>query len=112
MSVWRMAHVSVRYPWRQNAEWSFKEIGAAWPISNPWSLICIENFLFQSDSLNRTATRNAHGGPKGTCVVECIRMIFVNIGVPDLDMTEHWGALVRRAAANGVLNPAGLNAAA
>jgi hypothetical protein len=24
-----MAHVSVRYPWRQNAEWSFKEIGAS-----------------------------------------------------------------------------------
>jgi hypothetical protein len=23
-----MAHVSVRYPWRENAEWSFKEIGA------------------------------------------------------------------------------------
>jgi hypothetical protein len=25
-----MAHVSVRYPWRENAEWSFKEIGADW----------------------------------------------------------------------------------
>jgi hypothetical protein len=23
-----MAHVSVRYPWRENAEWSFKGIGA------------------------------------------------------------------------------------
>jgi hypothetical protein len=23
-----MAHVSVRYPWRENAEWSFKEIDA------------------------------------------------------------------------------------
>jgi hypothetical protein len=30
ISVWRMAHVSVLYPWRQNAEWSFKEIGADW----------------------------------------------------------------------------------
>jgi hypothetical protein len=25
-----MAYVSVRYPWRKNAEWSFKEIGADW----------------------------------------------------------------------------------
>jgi hypothetical protein len=24
-----MAHVSVRYPWRENAEWSFKRIGAS-----------------------------------------------------------------------------------
>jgi Acetyltransferase (GNAT) domain len=39
-------------------------------------------------------------------------MIFVNIGVPDLDMTEHWEALARRAAANVFLNPAALNAAA
>ncbi len=39
-------------------------------------------------------------------------MIFVNIGVPDLDMTEHWEALAGRAAANVFLNPAALNAAA
>jgi hypothetical protein len=39
-------------------------------------------------------------------------MIFVNIGVPDLDMTEHWEALAQRAAANVFLNPAALNAAA
>jgi len=39
-------------------------------------------------------------------------MIFVNIGVPDLDMTEHWEALARRTAANVFLNPAALNAAA
>jgi hypothetical protein len=25
-----MAHVSVRYPWRENAEWSFKDVGASW----------------------------------------------------------------------------------
>jgi hypothetical protein len=25
-----MAHVSVRYPWRENAEWSFKGIGTDW----------------------------------------------------------------------------------
>jgi len=39
-------------------------------------------------------------------------MIHVNIGVPDLDMTEHWEALARRATANVFLNPAALNAAA
>jgi CelD/BcsL family acetyltransferase involved in cellulose biosynthesis len=39
-------------------------------------------------------------------------MIFVTIGVPDLDMTEHWEALARRADANVFLNPAALNAAA
>jgi Acetyltransferase (GNAT) domain len=39
-------------------------------------------------------------------------MIFVTIGVPDLDMTEHWEALARRAEANVFLNPAALNAAA
>jgi CelD/BcsL family acetyltransferase involved in cellulose biosynthesis len=39
-------------------------------------------------------------------------MIFVNIGVPDLDMAEHWEALARRTAANVFLNPAALNAAA
>jgi hypothetical protein len=39
-------------------------------------------------------------------------MIFVNIGVPDLDMTEHWEALARRTAANVFLKPAALNAAA
>jgi CelD/BcsL family acetyltransferase involved in cellulose biosynthesis len=39
-------------------------------------------------------------------------MIFVNIGVPDLDMTEHWEALAQRTAANVFLNPAALNAAA
>jgi CelD/BcsL family acetyltransferase involved in cellulose biosynthesis len=39
-------------------------------------------------------------------------MIFVTIGVPDLDMTEHWEALAQRAAANVFLNPAALNAAA
>lgn len=41
-----------------------------------------------------------------------MRMIFVNIGVPDLDMTEHWEALAQRAAGNVFLNPAALNAAA
>jgi CelD/BcsL family acetyltransferase involved in cellulose biosynthesis len=39
-------------------------------------------------------------------------MIFVTIGVPDLDMTEHWEALARRADANVFLSPAALNAAA
>jgi hypothetical protein len=39
-------------------------------------------------------------------------MIFVNIGVPDLDMAEHWEALAGRTAANVFLNPAALNAAA
>jgi CelD/BcsL family acetyltransferase involved in cellulose biosynthesis len=39
-------------------------------------------------------------------------MIFVNIGVPDLDMTEHWEALAQRTPANVFLNPAALNAAA
>jgi CelD/BcsL family acetyltransferase involved in cellulose biosynthesis len=39
-------------------------------------------------------------------------MIFVTIGAPDLDMTEHWEALARRADANVFLSPAALNAAA
>jgi hypothetical protein len=30
-----MAHLSVRYPWRQNAEWSFKAIGADWADQRP-----------------------------------------------------------------------------
>src|SRR5436305_7709392 len=45
-------------------------------------------------------------------LVESIVMICVKIGVPDLDMVEHWEALARRTAANVFLNPAALNAAA
>src|SRR5436190_7279862 len=73
----------------------------------------MENFSFWSDSFNRTAMYNSHddrGAPDSRR--ESKRMIFVNIGVPDLDMTEHWDALARRAPANVFLNPAALNAAA
>src|SRR3954471_6464890 len=50
--------------------------------------------------------------PSGQLFPREHHMIFVNIGVPDLDMTEHWEALARRTAANVFLNPAALNAAA
>jgi len=45
MSVWRMAHVSVRYPWRENAEWSFKEIGADWTDQEPFGIDFDREFL-------------------------------------------------------------------
>src|SRR3954470_23549617 len=54
-------------------------------------------------------TDGERGAPR---YVAKVLMIHVNIGVPDLDMTEHWEALARRTAANVFLNPAGLNAAA
>src|SRR3954469_17341308 len=54
-------------------------------------------------------TDGERGAPR---YVAKVLMIHVNIGVPDLDMTEHWEALAQRAAANVFLNPAALNAAA
>jgi hypothetical protein len=40
-----MAHVSVRYPWRQNAEWSFKEIGADWTDRRAFAVDFHREFL-------------------------------------------------------------------
>jgi hypothetical protein len=46
MSVWRMAHFSVRYPWRENAEWSFKEIDADCADRQPLVIDFHGEFLF------------------------------------------------------------------